>query len=74
MKFPLKSIVICLGDSARALYLLINGGIAAGCGHPHLLVEAIADGVDQVDAGVRVTSQDGPGFWEIKDSGGNISE
>lgn len=41
-------------------YLLINGGVAAGRGHPHLLVEAIADWVRQVDAGVGVTSQDGP--------------
>lgn len=41
-------------------YLLINGGVAAGRGHPHLLVEAIADWVRRVDAGVGVTSQDGP--------------
>lgn len=41
-------------------YLLVNGGVAAGRGHPHLLVEAVADWVRQVYAGVGVTSQDGP--------------
>lgn len=41
-------------------YLLINGGIAAGCGHPHLLIEPITDGVRQVNAGVSVTSKDSP--------------
>lgn len=41
-------------------YLLINRGIAASCGHPHLLIEAVADGVRQVDAGVSVTSEDSP--------------
>lgn len=40
--------------------LLINGGVASRCGHPHLLVEAITDGVGQVDAGVGVASEDGP--------------
>lgn len=41
-------------------YLLINGGVAASRGHPHLLIEAIADGVRQVDTGVTVASQDRP--------------
>lgn len=41
-------------------HLLINGGVASRCGHPHLLVEAVADGVGQVDAGVGVASEDGP--------------
>lgn len=41
-------------------YLLINGGVAASRGHPHLLIEAIADGIRQVDTGVTVASQDRP--------------
>lgn len=41
-------------------YLLINRGIAASCGHPHLLIEAVADGVRQVNAGVSVASEDSP--------------
>lgn len=41
-------------------YLLINRGVAASCGHPHLLIEAVADGVRHVDAGVSVTSEDSP--------------
>lgn len=39
-------------------YLLINGGVAASRGHPHLLIEAVADGIRQVDTGVTVASQD----------------
>lgn len=41
-------------------YLLINGGVAASCGHPHLLIEAITDGVRQVNTGVSVASKDSP--------------
>lgn len=41
-------------------YLLINGGVASSRGHPHLLIEAIADGIRQVDAGVSVRPQDRP--------------
>lgn len=37
-------------------YLLINGGVAASRGHPHLLIEAITDGIRQVYAGVSVAS------------------
>lgn len=44
-----------------SLYLLINGGIAASCCHPHLLVETITDGVRQVNAGVRVSSKNSSG-------------
>lgn len=41
-------------------YLLINGGVAASRGHPHLLIEAITDGVRHVNTGVSVTSEDSP--------------
>lgn len=47
------------------LYLLIDGSIPASRGHPHLLVETIADGVRKVDARVRVASQDCPAQEEI---------
>lgn len=41
-------------------YLLINGGVTASCGHPHLLIEAITDGIRHVDTGVSVASEDCP--------------
>lgn len=45
-------------------YLLINGGVPAGRGHPHLLVEAVADGVREIDGCVAVTAEDRPGERE----------
>lgn len=37
-------------------YLLINGGVTASRGHPHLLIEAITDRIRQVDTSVSVAS------------------
>lgn len=49
-------------------YLLINGGVAASRGHPHLLIEAIADGIREVDTGVTVASQDCPAQQKKEES------
>lgn len=45
--------------SKRQRHLLVNGGVPRAGGHPDLLVEVVADGVQHVDGGVRVSSQNG---------------
>lgn len=44
----------------RQTHLLVDGGVTGGGGHPHLLVEVVADGIRHVDGRVRVAAQDGP--------------
>lgn len=41
-------------------HLLVDGGVPSAGGHPDLLVEVIADGVRDIDGGIRVSSQNGP--------------